>query len=69
MFQTLCEQKCIWEKRIAYSMAEKNWNRQFPLLSCHPPFVSPEDYEKLEIIMERRKRRHNNTKKLYASEI
>ncbi len=39
------------EKRRAYRRAAKEWEKQFPPLSCHPPYVSPEEMEKLEQIL------------------
>lgn len=36
-------------------MAERKWNNQFPPLSCHPPFASPDEIEKIEAILETRR--------------
>ena len=35
------DQRC--EKRNAYRKAKKEWNNQFPPISCHPPFISTEE--------------------------
>lgn len=35
----------------------KEWEKQFPPLSCHPPYVSPEKMEKLEQLLELHRKR------------
>ena len=35
--------------------AERKWNNQFPPLSCHPPFASPNEIEMIEAILETRR--------------
>ena len=55
-------------KRLAYRKAEREWNNQFPLLSCHPPYVSPKELEELERILDRRKQNRKATQLQTASE-
>lgn len=45
------EQRHRREKRRAYRRAAKEWEKQFPTLSCHPPYVLPEEMKKLEQIL------------------
>ncbi len=47
------------EKSHAYRRAAKEWEKQFPPLSCHPPYVSPEEIEKLERILKERRQKLN----------
>ncbi len=49
------ERRSGQEKRRANRRAAKEWEKQFPPLSCHPSYVSPEEMEKLEQILEERK--------------
>lgn len=53
------EEKTEWrrgqEKRHANRRAAKEWEKQFSPLSCHPPYVSPEEMKKLEQILKERK--------------
>lgn len=49
------EQRHRWEKRRAYRKAAKEWEKQFPPLSCHPPYVSPEEIETLEQMLKEHK--------------
>ena len=46
-----------WKKRVAYRNDEHEWNNQFPPISCHPPFVSTDELEELELILEIRRRK------------
>ena len=55
-------------KRLMHRKAEKAWNKQFPLLSCHPPYVSQEELEELERILDRRKQNRKTTQLQTASE-
>ena len=55
-------------KRLAYRKAERTWNDQFPPLSCHPPYVSPEELEELERILDRRKQSRKAIQLQTASE-
>jgi len=45
-----------WEKRTAYRKAKKEWNNQFPLLSCHPAFASMEEIVQLEHLLREQKK-------------
>lgn len=47
------------EKKRAYRRAAKEWEKQFPPLSCHPPYVSPEEMETLERILKERRQELN----------
>lgn len=49
------EQRRGREKRCAYRRAAKKWGKQFPPLSCHPPYVSPEEIETLEQMLKEHK--------------
>ena len=53
------EQKSRWEHRRAYRKAAREREKQFPLLSCHPPYVSPEELKKLDRILEKRRHRRS----------
>ena len=53
------EQKSRWEHRRAYRKAARDWEKQFPLLSCHPPYVSSEELKKLDRILEKRRHRRS----------
>lgn len=44
-----------WKKRVLYWKYEHLWNNQFPPISCHPPYASPEELEELEQILGRRR--------------
>lgn len=46
------------KKEIAYNKACREWDKQFPLLSCHYPYVSDEEMEVLERILKERKKRY-----------
>lgn len=60
------DQRC--EKRNAYRKAKKEWNNQFPPISCHPPFISTEEMNQLEQILRERKRNRKGLKIQTASE-
>ncbi len=36
---------------------QREWEKQFPPLSCHPPYASPEELEKTEQLLEAHRRR------------
>lgn len=48
------EQRRRREKSRAYRKAAKEREKQFMPLSCHPPYVSPEEMEMLEQILKER---------------
>ena len=68
MNRFFAEMKLRLKKRLANWKAEREWNNQFPPLSCHPPYVSPEEMERLEQILEKRRQRREELKKQTASE-
>lgn len=53
------ERKSRWARWRAYRKAAREWDKQFPLLSCHPPYVSPEELKELDRILEERRHRRN----------
>ena len=69
MNNLLAELRLRIRKRLTYRKAEREWNDQFPLLSCHPPYVSPEELEELERILDRRKRSRKAIQLQTASEL
>lgn len=69
MNNLLAKLRSRMKKRLAYRKAEKAWNNQFPPLSCHPPYVSPEELEELERILDRRKQNRKAIQLQTASEL
>ena len=61
------ERKRRWEKRREYRKAAREWEKQFPPLSCHPPYVSPEELEELKQMLEARRRELGIEKEQSAS--
>ena len=59
MNNLLAKSRLRMRKRLAYRKAERAWNDQFPPLSCHPPYVSPEELKKLDRILEERRHRRS----------
>ena len=53
------EQKSRWEHRRDYRKAAREREKQFPLLSGHPPYVSPEELKKLDRMLEERRHRRS----------
>jgi len=48
------------EKKRAYRKAAEEWEKQFPPLSCHPPYVSQEELETLEQMLKERRQELND---------
>lgn len=59
MLKFTSEQKNYRKQRIKRRRAEREWESQFPPLSCHPPFVSSKEMDLLEKILEERRRKSN----------